>query len=370
MWINFNCRMKRSSFTYCLFRLSRSLTVLAAVSLCANGCIKYGPIAQEEFGNTGDGVFIVNEGNFMYGNASLSYYDPGSKGVTNEVYARANAEKLGDVAQSMVIRGDRGYIAVNNSQEIVVIDINTFKLVGSVTGLTSPRYIHFLSDTKAYVTDLYAARITVFDPQTCRITGYIDTEGHNSTEQMVQYGKYVFTNCWSYDNTILVIDSETDRLVDKIEVGLQPTSLALDRYGKLWTLSGGGYEGSPYGWEAPALYRIDAATREIEQVFTFRKGDPAHSVCLNGTEDVLYFINKSVWSMDVTAERVPVRPLIEAPKDKAIFYGLAVDPATSDVYVADAIDYVQPGVVYRFGSDAVPLDTIRAGITPRAFCFK
>ena len=54
----------------------------------------------------------------------------------------------------------------------------------------------------------------------------------------------------------------------------------------------------------------------------------------------------------------------------SIFYGLAVDPANSDDYVADAIDYSQPGVVYRFRQDGTAVDTIRVGVTPGAFCFK
>ena len=74
--------------------------------------------------------------------------------------------------------------------------------------------------------------------------------------------------------------------------------------------------------------------------------------------------------MDVTDSRVPVRPFLKAPANNSIYYGLTVDPNTSEVYVADAIDYQQPGVIYRFTPKGEPVDTFKVGITPGAFCFQ
>ncbi len=324
------------------------------------------------------GVFIVNEGNFMYGNASLSFYDPEEKEIFNDVFFNTNGLPLGDVAHSMTIRENRGYVVVNNSGRIYVIDTETFALKGKITGLTSPRHIHFLSDEKAYVSDLYGQSITIVNPETLEITGSINVSNsdsdfyQHSTEQMVQYGKYVFVNCWSFDHHILVIDTETDEWVDAIEVIRQPQSMVMDRHDKLWVLADGGFPGSPHGQEEPGLIRIDAASRKVEKTFRFAIEDLPLSLAINGTRDTLYFINEHVYRHPVAAESAP-ELFFESPysaQHAGGFRALGVDPVSSEVYLGDAIDHVQPGVVYRLSPQALPLDTLRTGILPGSFAFE
>lgn len=347
-------------------------SILFVVLQLCGGCMKWEYGIEEDFSVAGDGVFITNEGNFQYGNASLSYYDPVTQKVENEIFYRANAMKLGDVAQSMIIHDNVGWVIVNNSHVIFAIDLNTFKEVGRIVNLTSPRYMHFVSDEKAYVSQLWDNRIFIVNPKRYEVTGYIDCPGmtmeDGSTEQMVQYGKYVYVNCWSYQNRILKIDTEIDKVVDELVVGIQPQSLVLDKNNKMWTITDGGYENSPYGYEAPELYCIDAETFTIEKSFRFRLGDQASELQLNRAGDRLYWINDDVWTMSVDDERLPVRPFLESRG--TIYYGLTVSPTNGDVYVADAIDYQQPGKIYRYTSDGVLKDEFYAGVIPGAFCWK
>ncbi|MBN1387001.1 MAG: YncE family protein [Bacteroidales bacterium] len=323
------------------------------------------------------GVFIVNEGNSTYNNASLSFYDIVTREVKNDIFFNTNATPLGDVATSMVIRDSLGYIVISNSGKINIININTFQYEGEITGLTSPRHMHFISASKAYVTDLYARSIAIINPLSREITGYIDVSNNSSeynqhpTEEMVQYGRLIFTNCWNNDNKILVIDSDTDQPVDSIEVLIQPQSMVIDRFNKIWVLTDGGSRASTYGYEAPGLLRIDAKLMTVEKIWRFELGDSPGELELNGSRDTLYFINRHVYRHPVYSEQEP-EVFIGSPNSGSSgrFYGLGFDPYTSDLYVSDVLDNVQRGFVYRYRLNGAAVDTFRAGIIPSSFCFK
>lgn len=325
-----------------------------------------------------NGVYIVNQGNFMYGNSSLSFYNPETKRVLNDLFQARNGAPLGDVAQSMTIWNHLGFIVVNNSGKIYVIDSRTAEFKGSITGLSSPRYVHFINSEKAYITDLYATKITIFNPKTLQITGNISVLNskakfnQHSTEQMIQYKNLIFTNCWSYDNKILVIDSNSDRLVDSIEVFKQPNSMVIDKDNKIWVLTDGGFEGSPYGYELPGLLKINAETREIERSFRFVAGDHPINLCINATKDTLFFLNKHVWKIAVSGKKLPDQPFIQSKYTSLYggFYSLAIDPLSSEIYLGDAIDHSQNGIVYRYAPSGKLIDEFKVGISPGNFAFK
>jgi len=330
-------------------RIVDGLRLLLFVGLLISSCSK-SPVDTIYFDFTGNrGVYIVNQGNFMYGNSSLSFYDPQAKKVFNQVFQARNGAPLGDVAQSMTIWNNLGFIVVNNSGKIYIVDARTAEFKGSISGLSSPRYIHIINSEKAYVTDLYARKVTIVNPQTFQIIGNIPVNNSASAfnqhpiEQMIQYQNLIFTNCWSYDNKILVIDSNTDQLVDSIEVFKQPNSMVLDKENKLWVLTDGGFEGSQYGYEKPALLKIDAETREIERSFRFELGTHPLNLSINPTKDTIFYINRHVWKMAITAKSLSEKPFIVS--EYADFYGgffsLGIDPLNSEIYIGDAIDHRQ-----------------------------
>ncbi len=362
--------------------------LLTSLTLCA-ACASYDGIEEEEFQTSdGSGVFILCEGNYQSGNSTLSYYDTESQEVENAVFYRANDRRLGDTGQSITIQDSTAYIAVENSGIVWAINTNTFRVTGQLTTgdtehMINPRFVLPISRTKAYITDLYSPYITIFNPQTMQATGSISTGqpsayGYCSTEQIVQWGSEAFTNCWCYSRSILVIDTDQDIVTDSIVLptSWQPKRMVLDTQGKLWVITDGGYATSTESVydNVPHLYRIDASTHEIEADWSLDTDEASVELALDPTGTYLYIVNNDIYRMELSDSHPPVRPFIEAPTDddgtRHKLYGIGVDPASGDIYVADAVDYSQSGVVYRYASTGDLLDSFRVGINPNGFAFK
>jgi hypothetical protein len=148
--------------------------------------------------------------------------------------------------------------------------------------------------------------------------------------------------------------------------------LVLDKENKLWVLTDGGFEGSQYGYERPGLLKIDAETREIERTFRFALGERPLGLCLNAEKDTLLFLNRHVWKMAVQDRKLPDQPFISSLNTNIYggFYSLAIDPVSSEIYVGDAIDHAQNGLVRRYSVSGKLIDEFKVGISPGYFAFK
>ena len=46
------------------------------------------------------------------------------------------------------------------------------------------------------------------------------------------------------------------------------------------------------------------------------------------------------------------------------------DASNGEIYVSDAIDYLQRGSIYRYSASGNLIDQFKAGIIPGGFCFR
>ena len=325
--------------------------------------------------NLGSGVFVLNEGNFQFSNASLTFYDPAADTVGNNLFYKVNNAPLGDVAQSMTLLEGNLYIVVNNSNLIYKVNANTlvcdttkpFKL----TDFYSPREIHVVAPNKAYVSDIMGTNLWIINPQEMTHVGSVAMG--KSTEKMVQVGNEVYVSNWSNyyvpgmeKNTVQVVDVNNDVKVAEITVGKEPNCLAVDKDNHVWVLC----EGAT--WEAdgenPTLWEIDPMLKTATQRYEF--DGTAMILKANASGDGLYlFLNNEVRRFDIATSTLSESFCIAAPEG-GTFYNMAVNTHNGDVYVTDAKNYMMNGTVYRYSSDGVLLSSFEAGIIPSAMLFK
>ena len=306
-----------------------------------------------------NGIFVLNEGNFNWGNASMDFID-GEGELHEKVFQEENGAPLGDVAQSLHEFGGDLYVVVNNSGKVERLNGSDLKVRRTLTGFTSPRHFHFLSSEKAYVTDLFADAISVVNPQTGASLGEIAVGGW--TEDLLSVGGKTFVAQTGTDQ-ILVIDNGTDALVDSFFVGREPNSLVVDALGLVWALCSGGLQD-----EEPRLVRFDAGSHAIQDAFVF--GDSSQSpgnLVIDPSGQELYFLNGDVYAMEIGATSLPAQPLVAA--GSRVLYHLEVEDGTGNLFVTDAVDYVQRGNLMEYNVRGDLLREWKTGIIPGDLLF-
>lgn len=340
------------------------ISIVCLLVLFGTACVKdkpQAPIKTVANVNSQHQMLVVNEGNFGWGNASISLVDTESGVVVEDYYKQQNNNAaIGDVCQSIVNFQNHYYIVVNNSNKIIEVNAGDFKKTAVISGLQSPRYILPITHSKAYVSDLYSNSIQVVDLNAKSVSKQIPC--HGWTEQMVMlYGKVFVSNIKT--NYCYVIDAATDEITDSIFVGEGANSLAFDKYDKLWVMAGGNNTNGVLA----RLVKINPSNLQIESSFTFNAADSPNNLCFNKTLDTLYFLNKGIWQMPISSNQLPSHALVN--QGTKVFYGLAVNPKDFRIYVSDAIDYVQKSKIEVYAVQGHFLKSFNAGIISSRFLF-
>ncbi|MDB5257197.1 MAG: hypothetical protein JWM14_1892 [Chitinophagaceae bacterium] len=304
------------------------------------------------------GVYVTNEGNFQFGNSSISYFDEQTGHVTHDVFLAANNFSLGDVCQSMRRIGAYYYIVVNGSGKVEVVDTADFKVVKTITGCQAPRYILPLSATKAYLSDLYDNEVHILNLATNEIVGNISIP--TWTEALVYANNKVYVSA-PHSKYVLIIDPIHDLITDTIEVGEGVGSMVVDKYNALWLLSNG-----DLGVHNPFLAKVDVTTDQI--IFQETLAHPAGGLTSSEDKSTLYWLEDGVVKLPVDSA-VSKRVTIIA-KGSHNWYGLGIHPFTEEVYVSDVFDYLQDSEIFIYNKEGVQKSSFTTGVISGGFWFK
>lgn len=311
-----------------------------------------GPQYPPGSGDPSGSVYLLGEGNFGWGNAALSVYDPTTQSVSQNTYQAVNGQPLGDVAQSMTSIDGHFYVVVNNSGKVDVLDTASLQLTGSITGLNSPRYIA-AHGGKLFVSDLYANAVAVVDQASLQVTGSIPV-GQWSEEMLVWQNK-LFVSLPG-DSIVLHIDPATETILDTLVLSPGPGRAVIDSNDKLWVLC------------SDALYRIDPVTLAIEQSLGFTSGASPSRLRRSGYGDTLFWVDSDVYAMSSLSGTLPASPTIDLQGISV--YAMGIDPANNEVYITNAGNFTQQSEVYRYSSTGTLIDQFQGPIICGDVAFK
>lgn len=370
------------------------LAFLSATVFALSSCRTDEPITPPEEEQHGDtmhteivGFYLLNEGNMGSNKATLDYYDYTTATYRRDIYAEANPnvpKELGDVGNDLQIYGGRLYAVINCSNKVEVLDAKTCKRIGQVD-IPNCRYIRFHKQY-AYVTS-YAGPVST-DASHAQI-GYVtrfDTAtlelkdrclvGYQPDELAVVNNKIYVANSGGYmapdyDSTVSVIDVESFSEIKRITVAKNLWRVRIDSNGYLWVSSRGDY------YDLPAkLYCIDTSTDKVIDSL---------DVAVSGIDivgDSLYAC-ATAWSYE-EMDNVLSYTIVNTKTRKVVSqnfitdgtaqniqkpYGLCVNPITHDIYVTDAKNYVNPGILYCFSPEGTQRWSVRTGDIPAHIAF-
>ena len=356
-----------------------SLLALAALASC-------NPDKEVSAPATSKSVFVINEGGLGKNNGSISRYDIETKAVAADVFRVANGRGLGDVVQNFVVRGSRGYAVVNGSNKVEVVSLPDFKSIATVRGLTQPRYLLPVSDTRAYITQwgnysgTIPASVKVLNLTTNTVVDSITVGAQ--PERLVLAGGKVFVANYG-GKTVSVIDPATNRVSSTVTVGDAPNSLAVDKNNRLWILCGGQVNYDP----ATRYSTVDYTTTTAGSICSLDPANPAgvtaprvfatnrlspNDLHINNTGDQLYFraTNAATYVGGVCRLGIAetTLPSLTAPLIPGLFYGLGIDPLSGIIYTGTGNFSADKMARYQPAGTLIDENTV--GLGPNGFVFQ
>ncbi|NUM31921.1 MAG: hypothetical protein HUU47_06320 [Bacteroidetes bacterium] len=309
-----------------------------------------------------EGFFLTNEGTFGLGNASLYFINlkDESKNTNSDLFYAANGRKCGDVLQSINLIGENLWLVINNSGKIEVINSENLKTVQTIKNFKSPRYTLKVNEEKVYVSDLYSNAISIVNSNNFTKVGEIKCSGW--TEEMILVNNKVWVTNHN-SNYVYIINPETDKISDSLEIAWGGSSIIYDNSNKIWVLCSGDATKNKTG----GLFCIDEKKMKIEKKILFDKPDfnPIR-LKFNKENDSFLFVYKGIYKFSKYANSLPSNPII-AEKKGSSFYGLTVDKTNGNILIADAGDYLSSGQILVYSPTGHFIKSYKAGIIPSDF---
>lgn len=327
------------------------LAATTCIALTFASCEK--PKPQEEVSALPErGAIVLNEGGWGCNEAELSAIDYSDMTITNSVFSKLNGRGLGDVAQDVVVYGDKIYVAVWGSNTVEVLDRKTGKSTQIDMGNRGPRYIA-CDGGKVYVTCYTPESVVRIDTATLQLEATCRLSGMRPEGICALAGKLYVVNSWkpdeagnaAYDSTLSVVDIATFTETSKIAIGLNPQKVKVVDNSHLAISYNGDYGTCPGG-----IAIVDAITLDVQKKAASVSNIESYGgkVYYYGNtigqtwNGCIYVLNHaSMESESITLEGTDAFSATYYP------YAININPNTGEIYMAGA-QYGANGDIYCF----------------------
>jgi hypothetical protein len=332
-----------------------------------------------------NGVYVLNAGNFLDNNGTVSWLSRDSKTAQNDLFMIQNKRPLTGLVQGYAEVGGTGLILVDNSSagldKVELVTANTLRSLGTLRApdIENPRQAVRISDTKAYIscygatgsTDYFISPgyIAVVNLTTNSVTKKIALPKGAEDITVVGTEAFVGTADYSGSKTISVINTQTDLLTQSINVPVEVNRLELDANNKLWGISGSN------------VLRLDPATKTIEATLRVGPaGSPKRPGNLTPTADrrAFYFtysfydaadnykLKGELYRFNITDATIATATPVVA----RVFSGLGFDAKSGTLYAGVTPSFKQAGYVLRYQPTGQVIDSVKVDVAPSGFWFK
>lgn len=293
-------------------------------------------------------VLIFNEGNFGWGVATIDIYDKKEKMLSRDVFQNTNKKPIGNVLQSGIWHEGNYFFAVNNSNKIVVCDVN-LKIIKEISGIIAPRFIFPVGNNKLYVTNMYDNGVVVINTETLSREKTIHLNGWTEGGRLTSDDFWVCnkSNGWLY-----LIDIQGDIIKDSFSITAGLSFIEIANDGLAYVV------GKELNQETSFLSKVNLAEKQILETIQFEGSHPRLAYIFS--ENQMIILGTKIYTFNTAQNSLIVQTLFS--KDKVNFYGLIIDEQSKEIYVSDVRDYVENSIIYRLNLNGEVQDQFEAGV--------
>lgn len=322
-------------------------------------------------------ALVLCEGLWGYNNSTIDKYIIDEGIVYNNYFSLANPGLvLGDIANTIALKGDTGYIAVTGSNSIEIMDTKTGNSYGRIIleGNLGPRHIYILNDTLAFFTCIFENSLRAFNPSSFsllekKLTVGPAPEGLDGLEAYLfvansGYGDYFSEH--SKASTISVIDAIAFEEKLTLKTGTNPIKIISNPKTKKFYVS---FKHLPSKKDSiGGLIEYDINTMKETRRWQFKIND----FCFDINGNFCYALDtEGVIKINLNSPKAHTERIINNPKISDIWYSIAYYDYNSTLWIGNARNYQISGeiLIYDLQFPDKPIKKFSCGLNPNTIIF-